>query len=56
MIRFFEESSEFLKNKLFLLYKGGLKISYGDIISNVDEVFDQWDPSSATPMEEVHWP
>ena len=27
--------------------------SYDDVISAVDDLFDQWDPSTATLMEEV---
>ena len=34
--------------------KSELKSSYDDVISAVDEFFDQWDPSTATPMKEVH--
>ena len=34
------------------VYEGGLKISCDDVISAVDD-FYQWDPSTATPMEEV---
>ena len=30
-----------------------LKSSYDDVITVIDESFDQWDPSPATPMEEV---
>ena len=33
-----------------------LKSSYDDVISVVDDFFDQWDPSTATSMEEVHGP
>ena len=32
----------------------GLKSSYDDVISAVDDFFDQWDPSSATQLEEVY--
>ena len=40
------------------LYEGGrkvnrLKSSYDDVISAVDDFFDQWDPSIVTLMEEV---
>ena len=34
-------------------FKCGLKNSYDDIISAVDDFFDQWGPSTATPIEEV---
>ena len=34
-------------------YEGGLKSSYDDIISVVDDFFDQWDPSTATQIEEI---
>ena len=34
-------------------FKCGLKGSYEDIISAVDDFFDQWDPSTATLMEEA---
>ena len=32
------------------------KSSYDDVQSAVDDCFDQWDPSIATPMEEVREP
>ena len=35
------------------MYKDELKSLYDDIISVVDDVFDQWDPSTAT-LEEAH--
>ena len=35
------------------IYKGRLKNSYYDIISAVDNFFDQWNPSTSTPMLEV---
>ena len=34
-------------------YDGGLKSTYDDVISAVDNYFDQWDPSTATPIVEV---
>ena len=34
------------------MYKDGLKSSYDDLVSAVD-IFDQWNPSTATLMEEV---
>ena len=34
-------------------YQGGLKFSSDDITSAVDNIFDQWDASTATPMGEV---
>ena len=37
-----------------LIYKGGLKGSYDDVISGGDDFFDQWDPSTATVMEKVY--
>ena len=37
-------------------YKGGLKSSCDDVISAVDDFFDQWDPSTAMRMEEVYRP
>ena len=30
---------------------GSSKNSYDDTVSMVDDFFDQWDPSTATPME-----
>ena len=33
----------------------GLKYSYGNI-SVVDDFFDQWDPSTATSIEEINEP
>ena len=36
-----------------LTYKGGLKSSYDEVISAVDDFFDQWDPRTMTPIEEV---
>ena len=35
------------------MHEGGLKSSYDDAISTVDDFLDQWDPNTATPMEEV---
>ena len=29
-----------------------LKTSYDDVISAVDDFFEQWNPSTATPIEE----
>ena len=37
----------------WLKYESGPKSSYGDVIAVVDDFFDQWDPSSATPLEDV---
>ena len=34
------------------IYEGGLKNPY-EVISAVDDFFDQWDQSTATPIEEV---
>ena len=43
------------KNMMFVnIYKSGLKSSYDDIISAVDDIFDQWYPSTSTLMEEVY--
>ena len=36
--------------------EGGLKSSYGDLISAVDDFLDQEDPSTATLMKEVCGP
>ncbi len=36
-----------------ILYKGWLKSSYEEIISAVDDFFDQWDPNTVTLMQEV---
>ena len=30
-----------------------MKSSYDDVRAVVDDIFDQWNPSTATPMEEV---
>ena len=35
------------------IFEGGLKSSYNDIRSAVDDIFDHWDPSTATLMEKV---
>ena len=35
------------------IYEGGMKSSYDDVISAVDDCYDQWDPSTVTPTEEV---
>ena len=35
------------------LYKGGLKSLYDNVISVVDDFFDQWDPSAATQIKVV---
>ena len=35
------------------IYGGGLKSSYNNVIFTADDFFDQWDPSTATLMEEV---
>ena len=37
----------------FCMYKSGLKSSYDDIISAVDDFFGQWDPNTATLTEEL---
>ena len=42
------------KKRDFLNYKSGLKSSYDDVISVVDDIFDKQDPSSATVMGEVY--
>ena len=34
-------------------YSGGLKSAYDDVISTTDDFFDQWDLSTATPMEDA---
>ena len=34
---------------------GGLKNSSGQVIYAVDDIFDQWYPSTATLIEEVCW-
>ena len=34
-------------------YEARLKSSYDDIISAIDDFFDQWDQSTATPIEKV---
>ena len=34
----------------------GWRSSYDDVISAVEYLFDQLDPSTATQMEEVCWP
>ena len=39
---------------LFLIYKGGLKRSYTDVMSAVDDFFDQWNPNTATMIKEMH--
>ena len=40
--------------KLFCnIYEGELKSSLADIILTVDDFFDIWDPSTATPIEKV---
>ena len=36
------------------LYKSGLKSLSAYVILAVDDFFDQWDPSIATPMEEMY--
>ena len=36
-----------------LTYSGGLKSSYKDVIPAVDDIYEQWDPSTETQMEEV---
>ena len=36
-----------------LVYKYGLKISYDDVISAVDDVYNKWDPRTATLLEEL---
>ena len=41
---------------IYIIYEGGLKSSYDEVISSVDNFFDQWDPSTATLMEEVPGP
>ena len=33
-----------------------MKSTYDDDILAVDDLFDQWDPSIATPMEEIYGP
>ena len=38
---------------MFNLHKGGPKISYYDISAVDDFFFNQWDPSTATSMEEM---
>ena len=47
----------FLKSPLRLMssqsYESGLKSSYNDVISAAYDFFDQWDPSTATSLEEV---
>ena len=35
------------------LYKSKLESTYDDITSTDEDFFDQWDPSTATLMEEV---
>ena len=35
------------------MYKDWLKNSYHDVISAIDDFIDQWNPSTATLMEEV---
>ena len=42
-----------IKKGSFYLNKHGLKHLYDDIISAVDDFFNQWDPSTATAMKEV---
>ena len=32
----------------------GLKILYDDAISDVDDVFDQWNTKTSTPMKEIY--
>ena len=39
---------------LYCMYESGLKSSFDDIISAVDDFFDQWDPSTVTLMEEIY--
>ena len=41
-------------NRIGRIYKDGQKSSYNDSIYVVDDFFDQWDPSTVTPMEEKH--
>ena len=38
---------------LLLMYDGRLKSSHDIIISAVDGFFKHWDPSTATPMEDM---
>ena len=35
------------------IYEGRLKILYNDVISATEDFFDQWHPSTVTPMEEA---
>ena len=37
--------------EFYYLYKGGRKCLPNEDISAVDDLFDQWDPSIVTPME-----
>ena len=38
------------------VYEGGLQSSYDDVISAADYFFDQWNASTAMPVEEVGGP
>ena len=38
---------------IWVTYEDGLKSSYGHVVSTVDDFFNQWVSSTATPMEGV---
>ena len=38
---------------IHLICEDGLKCSYDNVISAVDIFFDQWDPRTSTPMEDM---
>ena len=57
-----KENSEFKPVKLRLKIdlvsyparaEGLVNSTYNDVIFGVDNLFDQWDPNTATPMEEM---
>ena len=43
----------FEKKYFISISKGALKSSYDNVISAVEDFFNQWGPSTETPMEEV---
>ena len=51
-----QKKAEYLSENEFknkLIYEGELKSTYDDIISAIDTVFDQWNPGTATLIEEL---
>ena len=45
------EHDQYRNENTIILYKDWLKSSLADIITAVDFFFDQWNPSTAAPME-----